>query len=130
MGRLGYIFAVGLFVLCGAVFAAAQETNQGTRLLIETSPNDLEPQPEVISVYGISADDYLPSIETLKKQARPKVRSSVSHPSFDLPDAFYFIGGPVFILIFLRVLVIFLNGFEEKRREEQRKAKLDVPNPE
>ena len=37
-----------------------------------------------------------------------------------LPDAFFFIGAPVFILIFLRVLVIFLNGFEEKRQDELR----------
>ena len=51
-------------------------------------------------------------------------------PGFDLPDAFYFIGGPVFLLILLRVLVIFLNGFEEKRKEEENQAPVNtlIPN--
>lgn len=76
----------------------------------------------VTAVYGVTADDYLPSIEVARKHLRPNVRKSGSHPGFDLPDAFYFIGGPIFLLILLRVLVIFLTGFEEKRKEEQRAA--------
>lgn len=74
----------------------------------------------VTAVYGVDADDYLPTKQLARQHLRPNVRRSVSHPSFNLPDAFFFIGAPVFILIFLRVLVIFLNGFEEKRQEELR----------
>jgi hypothetical protein len=77
----------------------------------------------VTAVYGVTADDYLPSVKQLaKNQLRPNVRSGSSSPNFDLPDAFYYIGGPVFLILFLRVLVIFLNLFEEMRKAEQRKA--------
>lgn len=68
-------------------------------------------------VYGVNTEDYLPLKEVARRHLRPGLRSSISHPTFNLPDAFYYIGGPVFLLIFLRVLVIFLNGFEEKRKE-------------
>jgi hypothetical protein len=74
----------------------------------------------VTAVYGVGVDDYLPLKQVARQHLRPNVRRNVSHPAFDLPDAFFFIGAPVFILIFLRVLVIFLNGFEEKRKEELR----------
>jgi len=77
-------------------------------------------EPKVTAVYGVSADDYLPRVESARNRLRPKVRTHASRPSFDLPDAFYFIGGPIFLLLFLRILVIFLNGFEEKRKEELR----------
>ena len=130
MGSKLHVVAIGLFVLCGAELALAQETNQMTLLSMEPVEGAKTEQPKVTSVYGVSTDDYLPSIDALKKQARPNVRSTASHPAFDLPSAFYFIGGPIFILLFLRVLVIFLNEFEEKRREEQRQAVLDVSDPE
>lgn len=130
MHKFGTKLIVGVFVLSAAVCAIAQETNLEARLSIDPAPVESQSQPKVTSVYGISADDYLPSIDALKKQARPNVRSAASRPSFDLPPAFYYIGGPIFILLFLRVLVIFLNGFEEKRREEQRQAELKIPEAE
>lgn len=76
---------------------------------------------QVTAVYGVTADDYLPA----KKQAsyddlkKPKKYRGASRPIFDLPDAFYFIGGPIFLLILLRVLVIFIAGFEEKKKDEE-----------
>ena len=79
----------------------------------------------VTAVYGVGADDYLPLKDVARQHLRPNVRRSVSRPAFDLPDAFFFIGAPVFLLIFLRVLVIFLNGFEEKRQEELRSMVAD-----
>jgi len=83
-------------------------------------------EPRVTAVYGVSADDYLPSVELAQRRVRPKVRAPASRPSLDLPDAFYFIGGPVFLLLFLRVLVIFLNGFDEKRKEDMDTAPQEV----
>jgi hypothetical protein len=94
---------------------------------LSTDITQKEPAPKVTSVYGISSDDYLPSVETARKTLRPQVRRSGSRPSFDLPDAFYFIGGPIFLILFLRVLIIFLNGFEEKRIEEQRMQNSQPP---
>lgn len=107
----------------------AQEGNE--QAMFSTDPT-LEPKEEaaVTAVYGISADDYLPSAETEQNPLRPKVRKAASRPSFDLPDAFYFIGGPIFFLLFLRILAIFLNGFEEKRREEERTAVCEILDPE
>lgn len=122
--------AAGFLVLFGVMPVLAQESNQQSILLNETPPVASSSEPKVTSVYGISADDYLPSAESLRKQVRPKKRSAASHPSFVLPEAVYFIGGPIFLIIFLRVLVIFLNEFEEKRREEQRKARLEMPEAE
>lgn len=130
MGNLGYRFAIGFVVLCGALTALSQEPSQEISLRVESPSSEAPSEPKVTTVYGISAEDYLPTTAELKRLARPAVRSSRSRPMFDLPDAFYFIGGPIFALLFIRVLIIFLNEFEEKRREELRKARLDVPNPE
>lgn len=94
--------------------------------MLSTDPITPKTEPKVMAVYGISADDYLPTAESSRNRLRPQVRKAASRPSFDLPDAFYFIGGPIFLLLFLRVLVIFLNEFEEKRKEEQRSAVYDI----
>lgn len=99
--------------------------------MLSTDPTTTQKEePKVTAVYGISADDYLPTVDSARNRLRPKVRKAASHPSLDLPDAFYFIGGPIFLLLFLRVLVIFLNGFEEKRREEERAATCEILDPE
>ncbi|MDF7807311.1 hypothetical protein P4E94_07675 [Pontiellaceae bacterium B12219] len=85
----------------------------------------------VTAVYGVTADDYLPTEKySASDYIRPKVKRRVSRPVFDLPDAFYFIGGPIFLLILLRVLVIFINGFEEKRKEEENQVASEHFNPE
>lgn len=103
---------------------SAQEESGGM-LSVEPTRKP-EKTPTVTAVYGVSADDYLPSQEIARKQLRPGVRSRKTRPQFNLPDAFYFIGGPIFLFLFLRVLVIFLNGFEEKRKEELRTVAREV----
>jgi hypothetical protein len=100
------------------------ETGPGM-LSIEGTPIQKD-EPKVTAVYGMSADDYLPATTVARKHLRPKVQTNRSRPAFNLPEAFYYIGGPVFIFLFLRVLVIFLNGFEEKRREELRTVAREV----
>jgi hypothetical protein len=77
---------------------------------------------KVTAVYGVTADDYLPVQEVSTPHVRSTVRRGSSISALDLPDAFFFIGGPIFLLLLLHLLVTFLNGFEEKRREEQRQA--------
>jgi hypothetical protein len=126
MKNKGYILIFTVAVLFAPLCTNAIESNRMARLSMEPS-SIVKAASKVTAVYGISADDYLPAIELAKKSLRPSVRRSSSRPSFDLPDAFYFIGGPIFLLLFLRVLVIFLNGFEEKRREEQRLASAQAP---
>ena len=97
-------------------------TTQPQTAMLDATPTQpkVKQGARVTAVYGVGVDDYLPLKEVARQHLRPNVRRSVSHPAFDLPDAFFFIGAPIFILIFLRVLVIFLNGFEEKRQEELR----------
>ena len=96
----------------------------------EAEPAKEADSSTVTVVYGVTADDYLPVQESARQHLRPKVRRSSSHPDFDLPDAFYFIGGPIFLLILLRILVTFLDDFEERRKEEQRQAASEEANVE
>ncbi|MDH3981990.1 MAG: hypothetical protein OES84_03720 [Kiritimatiellaceae bacterium] len=83
----------------------------------------------VTAVYGVTADDYLPSAESSAySHLRPRVRRARSHPKFDLPDAFFFIGGPIFLLIFLRVLALFISEFEATSKDEKQKAASEMMN--
>ncbi|WP_372795792.1 hypothetical protein [Pontiella sp.] len=111
-----------MLMISGSVSGQIAEDRPG--LMIEEKQ---EPSA-VTRVYGLTAEDYLPDT-TPGDFLNPNVRRSASRPSFDLPDAFFFIGGPVFLLILLRVLVIFLNGFEEKRKEEENQAASEHFNP-
>ena len=99
---------------------APSAPSQAAMLDATPTQSEVKQSPRVTAVYGVGADDYLPRKQLARKHLRPNVRRNVSRPVFDLPDAFFFVGAPVFILIFLRVMVIFLNGFEEKRQEELR----------
>lgn len=76
---------------------------------------------KVTAVYGVTADDYLPEKEhaAYSDLKKPKKYRGTTRPIFDLPDVFYFVGGPIFLLILLRVLVIFIAGFEEKKKDEE-----------
>jgi hypothetical protein len=116
------IVLAGVLIPLG-VFAQDDETAALLSVELDEPSTDA---PKVTAVYGISADDYLPMKESARKHLRPKVRSGTSHPSLDLPDAFYFIGAPVFVYVLLRVIVIFLTGFEEKRRQELRTVAQDA----
>jgi hypothetical protein len=123
-GLKACVCAVILFPLCTIA------DNQEVPGMLSTEPSKSQPvkKSNVTAVYGISADDYLPSarMEDARNELRPKVRTSRSRPALDLPDAFYYAGAPVFMLLFLRVLVIFFNMFEEMRKEEQRKIAAET----
>lgn len=125
MKRVRILVGIALTAVLMPSVSIAQEEGVAALLSMEATATP-ETEPKVTAVYGLSADDYLPANESARKHLRPKVNSRKSRPSFDLPDAFYFIGGPIFILLFLRVLVIFLNGFEEKRKEELRTVAREV----
>ncbi|MEE9369527.1 MAG: hypothetical protein V3V05_11795 [Pontiella sp.] len=116
-------------LLCMPLTGFAQQEDAGIAPMLSTEPIKEAPRAKVTAVYGVTADDYLPSTDSVRQHLRPNVRRAASHPSFDLPDAFYYIGGPIFLIILLRVLVIFLNGFEEKRKEELRAEASQSPNP-
>jgi hypothetical protein len=124
--KFGRIIIVTVIVTVSLPFATiGQDEDVPGMLSIEGTPTQ-KVEPKVTAVYGVSADDYLPTKTVARKHLRPKVRSNSSRPDFNMPEVFYYIGGPVFIFLFLRVLIIFLNGFEEKRREELRTVAREV----
>lgn len=128
MTKKGYFaVCVGLLIFSGAV-NAQEELSVAT---VSTESSQRSRAAGVTAVYGVTADDYLPQTQhTAREYLRPHLRKSSSRPQFDLPDPFYFIGGPIFLLILLRVLVIFINGFEEKRKEEENQVASEHFNPE
>lgn len=129
MKRAGlYIICLLILVLSGKAFG---ESAPAVTVLSVESQNKPQQKSGVTAVYGVTADDYLPATQfSATDYLNPKVRRSRSRPSFDLPDAFYFIGGPIFLMILLRVLVIFINGFEEIRKEEENQVASEHFNPE
>ena len=129
MKKAGYLI-FGLFALTLPCWFAQAQIQTGA-LSVAVEPSEAQETTAVTAVYGVTVDDYLPETRySARDYLQPKVRGAVSRPAFDLPDAFYFIGGPVFLAILLRVLVIFLNGFEEKRKEEQNQVAAEHFNPE
>lgn len=112
------------FALTVASASAIEDYSDAIDPMLDMEPAEEQTAgtPKVTAVYGVSSDDYLPMKEEARQHLRPNLRHRGSRVSFDLPDAFFFIGGPIFLLIFLRVLVIFLNIFEENRKEEMRVA--------
>ena len=118
--------ALYVALVSGAPFGASGQSTNG---LLDTAEE--QEAPKVTAVYGVTAEDYLPSSQRAAGDyPRPRTRGVVSRPAFDLPDAFYFIGGPIFLAILLRVLVIFLNGFEERKKEEENQVASEHFNPE
>lgn len=53
-----------------------------------------------------------------------------SRAGFNLPKSFYYVGAPIFLLLFLRVMALFLRLFEEERKEELKEARLKALDPE
>lgn len=123
MKHMGKFAIIVLFLLVGQVCVGASA--QGT------DEDEASGAAKVTAVYGVTADDYLPVQAAPKPVSRPAVRRGGSAISaVDLPDAFFFIGVPIFLLLLLYLVVTFLNGFEEKRREEQRQTASERMNVE
>ena len=129
MKRQLFIFFLAI-VLIFARASWAQDVTKDSMLSTAPTASSNESPRVVTAVYGISSDDYMPTIESRRNQYKPKIRRSKSRPAFELPDAFYFIGGPIFVLLFLSVLVVFINDFEEKRKAEMRAIARETMDPE
>ena len=107
--QLLFLISVMLF----GNFPAAIAQSSADAPISEASSN-----AKVVSVYGIEADDYLSAEKpakavTLKpkKYARYRVR-------WHIPDVFYYVGGPIFFILLIRIIAYFIAFFEEERREE------------
>ena len=79
---------------------------------IETSSQD------IIEVYK-SNPNFLPSGNKVQKaEIVSKTNNHKQRVSFNLPDAFYFIGAPIFLFILLRLVATFIQLFEDERNKD------------
>lgn len=90
---------------------------------VPAKPTEAEkPASKVVSVYGIEADDYLThskKVETVTFKAKKYPRQRVG---WNVPDVFYYVGGPIFFLLLIRVIAHFITSLEEERKEELKKS--------
>jgi hypothetical protein len=111
----------------------AVSRSENTALLSTEPTKESNPDAEkrVTYVYGVSAKDYLPEKAVVKATYRPKVRRSYSGlGSKDVPDALYFVGGPLLLTILLGLMGSFIKEFEIQRREEMVETASEQFNPE
>lgn len=97
-------FAVYLAVLAPAV-AAEQEA--------------VDNPVSTTAVYGIR-EDAAARADQIKKQLRPEIRRKQSRVAFNLPDSFFYMAVPVFLLVFIRIYVSLLDDIEQLRIDELR----------
>jgi hypothetical protein len=77
---------------------------------------------KVVSVYGIEADDYLinsKKVQSVTFKAKKYPRQRVG---WNVPDIFYYVGGPIFFILLIRVIAHFITFFEEERKDELKKS--------
>ena len=87
----------------------------------EINSNVTKSQTDFIEVYRPELN-YLPSNDKLKKTTIvSNVEKQSQKVSFNLPDAFYFIGAPIFLFILLRLVATFIGLFEDERRKDLKK---------
>ena len=96
---------------------------------LATNITSVPPSSETVAVYGLDSADYLTSIETVKTTQQLKKKYSRRRAFFQLPDSFYFIGAPVFLIILLRIIAIFIRLFEEKRKDEIKEEAVKIMEP-
>ena len=82
-----------------------------------------------VAVYGLDSADYLTSLETVQSNKNSKKKYARHRVSFHLPDSFYFIGAPIFLIILLRIIAIFIRLFEEERKEEIKEEAIKIMEP-
>lgn len=87
------------------------------------------PASESVAVYGLDSADYLTSLEMVQITKQSKKKYNQRHAFFQLPDSFYFIGAPVFLIILLRIIAIFIRLFEEERKEEIKEEAIKIMEP-
>ena len=108
------------FILCFVLFLnCLADIQNDTHNKIETSSQD------IIEVYK-SNPNFLPSGDKIQKtEILSKINNHKQRVSFNLPDAFYFIGAPIFLFILLRLVATFIQLFEDERNKELKKQSFN-----
>ena len=113
--RLYIFFVTLLFIASLSSFGDIKEN---------LSSNTTKKKSNIMQVYS-PRNNILPNTKKLKKSQIKKSRTIHDNIRFDLPDLFYFIGVPIFLIILLRTVAIFIKLFEEERKREIRDLPLD-----
>lgn len=102
--------------------AAVGGPSSATSADVNVAKDTVAKEVDVSAVYGYEASESEWTVEEIKRRLRPETRRQASRVVFDLPDAFYYIATPIFLLFFIRVYVTLLDDIEEMRIEELRET--------
>ncbi len=116
-GRLREFFTAVAFILAPSVCGQDKQAGEPDT----PAPPD---GSSAVQVYGVTSEG-LPVNRQVPTGLRSMKRYAHHQTSLDLPDAFYFIGTPIFMVLLLRVLAIFINLYEEERRRESKNRLVD-----
>ena len=117
----GIRFIFFIIVLAGTTSVRGEETSSVKRES-ESAEN------RGIAVYGLETADYLD--DEVVKRVKAQKKYQRSRVGFNVPKSFYYVGAPIFFLLFLRVMVLFIRLFEEERKEELKQSRLKALEPE
>ena len=96
---------------------------------LATNKTLVTPPSQTVAVYGLDSAEYLTSLETVQTTPQTKKKYTRHRASFELPDSFYFIGAPIFLIILLRIIAIFIRLFEEERKDEIKQEAVEIMEP-
>ena len=111
------------FILCLIFFMLPIYGNLVTNHTIELQ------QYKSVPVYGIDSSEYLKSIDTVKSSHLSEKKYLRHKVGFNLPDSFYFFGAPIFLLVLLRIMAMFIKNFEDERKEELKRQSIKFAEP-
>ena len=96
---------------------------------LATNMTSVSPSSQSVAVYGLDSADYLKSLEMVQSTKMSKKKYTRHRAAFQLPDSFYFIGAPIFLIILLRIIAIFIRLFEDERKEEIKEEAIKIMEP-
>lgn len=120
---LGIRFSFLVWLLVGITCVRGEEISS-------VKPETESTENRGIAVYGLESADYLADgvVQQVKKPLVKKYERS--RVGFNFPNSFYYVGAPIFLLLFLRVMVLFIRLFEDERKEELKRSRLKALEPE
>ena len=96
---------------------------------LATNMTSVSPSSETVAIYGLESADSLTSLEPVQSTKESTKKYARRRALFQLPDSFYFIGAPIFLIILLRIIAIFIRLFEDERKEEIKEEAKKIMEP-
>ena len=111
---LHLIVVVGFCWGVGICASSAQDVVPEENVAAESSA--------ISTVYGMAPEAISPSSESLGLGLKKGKDRSVTRAGLDLPDTFYMVFGPVFIGVFLYVIVLCLRAQEQEHGKDNEQS--------